>query len=178
MPRIEIHLPRRWQHARGLRLIVAFIRLALATRSGVVPQIGIPSPRRWQYARGLHLELTLLRPGVGNKLRGCISNWHSFTPALATCSGATLNARILVAIYQFGCRMSNMKVSPRFATPDGPVFVSSALCREIFHTYVMKFAPMDASGASQWTGLRPGKCNAARVEVAPAQAGSSRGTRI
>jgi hypothetical protein len=51
-PRIGIHLPRRWQHARGLRLIVVFIRpdvgntlggcashwysfaLALATRSG------------------------------------------------------------------------------------------------------------------------------------------------
>jgi hypothetical protein len=59
------------------------------------------------------------------------------------------NTQILVATYQFGCRMSNTKVSPRFATPDGLVFVSSALCREIFHTYCMKFAPMDASGASQ-----------------------------
>jgi hypothetical protein len=51
----------------------------------------------------------------------------------------TLNAQILVAIYQFGCRMSNTKVSPQLATLDGPVFVSSALCREIFHTYGMKF---------------------------------------
>jgi hypothetical protein len=50
----------------------------------------------------------------------------------------TQNTQILVATYQFGCRMSNTKVSPRFATPDGPVFVSSALCREIFHTYGMK----------------------------------------
>jgi hypothetical protein len=40
------------------------------------------------------------------------------------------HARILVAIYQFGCRMSNTKVSPRFATPDGPVFVSNALYRK------------------------------------------------
>jgi hypothetical protein len=61
----------------------------------------------------------------------------------------TQNTRILVATYQFGCRMSNTKVSPRFATPDGPVFVSSTLCREIFYTYGMKFAPMDTSGASQ-----------------------------
>jgi hypothetical protein len=53
-----------------------------------------------------------------------------------------------VAIYQFGCRMSNMKVSPQFATPDGPVFISSALCRVTFHTFGMKSAPMDASGAS------------------------------
>jgi hypothetical protein len=68
---------------------------------------------------------------------------------LATRSGAILNARILVTIYQFGCCISNTKVSPRFTTPDGPVFVSSALCREIFHTYGIKFAPMDASGASQ-----------------------------
>jgi hypothetical protein len=45
------------------------------------------------------------------------------------------NTRILVVTYQFGCRMSNTKVSPQFATPDGPVFVSNALCREIFHTY-------------------------------------------
>jgi hypothetical protein len=51
----------------------------------------------------------------------------------------TLNARILVAIYQFGYHMSNTKVSPQLATPDGPVFVSSALYREIFHTYDMKF---------------------------------------
>jgi hypothetical protein len=61
----------------------------------------------------------------------------------------TLNAQILVAIFQFGYRMSNTKVSPWFATPDGPVFITSALCQEIFHTYGMKFAPMDVSGASQ-----------------------------
>jgi hypothetical protein len=42
----------------------------------------------------------------------------------------TLDTRILVAIYQFGCRMSNMNVSPQLAILDGPVFVSSALCRE------------------------------------------------
>jgi hypothetical protein len=90
----------------------------------------------------------------------------------------TLNTWILVATYQFACRMSNTKVSPRFATPDGPVFVSSALYREIFHTYGMKFAPMNASGASQWTGLRSDKSNAAQVGVAPAHVDSSRGTRI
>jgi hypothetical protein len=50
-----------------------------------------------------------------------------------------LNARVLVAIYQFGCRMSNTKISSRLATLDGPVFVSSVLCQEIFHTYGMKF---------------------------------------
>jgi hypothetical protein len=50
----------------------------------------------------------------------------------------TLNARILVAIYQFECRMSNTKVSPQLATLDGPVFISSALCRENFYTYGMK----------------------------------------
>jgi hypothetical protein len=60
----------------------------------------------------------------------------------------TLNAQILVVTYQFGCRMSNTKVSPQLATLDGPVIVSSALCRIFFHTYGMKFAPMDASGAS------------------------------
>jgi hypothetical protein len=50
----------------------------------------------------------------------------------------TLNTQILVAIYQFRCRMSNTKVSPRLTTPDGPVFVSSALCRENFYTNGMK----------------------------------------
>jgi hypothetical protein len=29
--------------------------------------------------------------------------------------------RILVAIYRFGCRMSNTKISPQLATLDGPV---------------------------------------------------------
>jgi hypothetical protein len=50
----------------------------------------------------------------------------------------TLNAQILVAIYQFGYRMSNTKVSPQLATLDVTVFVSSALYRENFHTYGMK----------------------------------------
>jgi hypothetical protein len=50
----------------------------------------------------------------------------------------TLDAQTLVAIYQFGCRMSNTKVSPQLATLDGPVFVSGALCWENFHTYDMK----------------------------------------
>jgi hypothetical protein len=50
----------------------------------------------------------------------------------------TFDTRILVAIYQFGCRMSNTKVSPQLATLDGPVFISRALCRENFHTYGMK----------------------------------------
>jgi hypothetical protein len=85
---------------------------ALATRSGAASHSGIYSPRRSQHARGLCLELTLFRPCVCNTLGGCASNWHSFALALATCSGATLNARILVAIYQFGCHMSNTKVSP------------------------------------------------------------------
>jgi hypothetical protein len=40
------------------------------------------------------------------------------------------HARILVAIYQFGCRMSNTKVSPQLAILDGPVFVSNALCQK------------------------------------------------
>jgi hypothetical protein len=51
----------------------------------------------------------------------------------------TFDTRILVAIYQFGCRMSNTKVCPQLAILDGLVFVSSALCRENFHTYSMKF---------------------------------------
>jgi hypothetical protein len=40
----------------------------------------------------------------------------------------TLDTRILVVIYQFGCRISNTKVSPQLAILDGPVFVSSTLC--------------------------------------------------
>jgi hypothetical protein len=78
----------RWQHARGLRLALAFIRPTLATRSGAAPRIGIPSPQRWQHARGLRLEFAFLHPSVGNTLRGCASNWHSFAPALVTRSGA------------------------------------------------------------------------------------------
>jgi hypothetical protein len=60
---------RRWQHTRGLRLALASIRPALATRSGASPRIDIYSP------------------GVGNTLGGCTSNWHSFAPALVTRSG-------------------------------------------------------------------------------------------
>jgi hypothetical protein len=130
---------RRWQHAWGLRLALASIRPALATRSGAASHSGIYSPRRSQHARGLCFELASIRPDVGKTFGGYASSLHSFALALATRSGATLNARILVAIYQFGCRMSNTKISPLLATPDGPVFISSALCREIFHTYGIKF---------------------------------------
>jgi hypothetical protein len=41
-----------------------------------------------------------------------------------------LFTRILVAIYRFRCRMSNTKISTQLATLDGPVIVSSVLCRE------------------------------------------------
>jgi hypothetical protein len=61
-----------------------FSRLRMCTT-----RIGIPSPRRWQHARGLRLELAFFRPGVGNTLGGCTSNWHSFAPALVTRSGAS-----------------------------------------------------------------------------------------
>jgi hypothetical protein len=40
----------------------------------------------------------------------------------------TLVCPNLVAIYQFGCRMSNTKISPQLATLDGPVIASNALC--------------------------------------------------
>jgi hypothetical protein len=61
---------RHWQHARGLCLALAFIRLALATRSGAAPRIDIYSP------------------GVGNTLGGCVSHWHSYIHSmLATRSG-------------------------------------------------------------------------------------------
>jgi hypothetical protein len=105
---ISIHLfARRWQHARGLRLVLVLLRPgvgntlggyasywyyfapALATRLGAAPRIGITLPRRWQYARGLRLVLVFLRPGVGNTLGGYALHWYSFAPVLATCSGAT-----------------------------------------------------------------------------------------
>jgi hypothetical protein len=43
--------------------------------------------RRWQHARGLCLESAFLYPGVGNTLRGCSSNRHSFTPGVGNTLG-------------------------------------------------------------------------------------------
>jgi hypothetical protein len=74
----------RWQHARGLRLELASIHPALATRSGAAPRIGIYSPgvgnmlggcasrwylfvRRWQHARGLRLALVFVRPALATR---------------------------------------------------------------------------------------------------------------
>jgi hypothetical protein len=88
VPRIGIHSPRRWQHARGLCLELASIRPALATRSGVVPRISIHSPQRWQHARGLCLESAFFRSDIGNTHGGCASHWYSSALALATRSGA------------------------------------------------------------------------------------------
>jgi hypothetical protein len=114
-----------------------------------VPQIVFFGPAAPQHYSSLGfgpLELHLSAISVFI-LFGCRS--LSFKSLFWAINALHHNTRILVAINQFGCRMSNTKVSPRFATPDGPVFVSSVLCREIFHTYGMKFAPMDASGATQ-----------------------------
>jgi hypothetical protein len=58
-------------------------------------RIGIPLSQCWQHARGLRLELAFLRPSVGNALGGCVSNLHSFAPALATRSGAAPRICIL-----------------------------------------------------------------------------------
>jgi hypothetical protein len=53
--------------------------------------------------------------------------WKSHLPESCLTLVLTLVTRILVAIYQFGCRMSNTKVSPQLATLDGPVIASNAL---------------------------------------------------
>jgi hypothetical protein len=45
------------------------------------------------------------------------------------------HARILVAIYQFGCRMSNTKVSPRFATPNGPYSYQTCSARNFLYLW-------------------------------------------
>jgi hypothetical protein len=83
--------------------------------------------------KGLDLSSCFFRPNnifreFGFELR----TFESFSSKLSLELSMLLDqhARILVAIYQFGCRMSNTKVSPRFATPNGLVFVSNALCRK------------------------------------------------
>jgi hypothetical protein len=91
----------------------------------------------------------------------------------------SLFTRILVAIYRFGCRMSNTKISPQLATLDGLVIASSALCRE-------NFPCLRHEALHRWTHRVPYTLpgfdlispHAAWVEVAPVHAGSSRGTRI
>jgi hypothetical protein len=70
-------------------------------------------------------------------------------------------SRNMVAINRFGCRMSNTKVSPQLATLDGPVFISSALCRENFCAYGMKKCTDGCIGCLAITGLQLDKSNAA-----------------
>jgi hypothetical protein len=111
-----IHSPRRWQHARGLYLELAFLRpsvgnmlggcasnwhsfaSALATRSGAAPQICIPSPQRWQHARRLRLELAFLRPCVGNTLRGC-----ALQPDASNARGLRLHANLSIHYFCTRC---------------------------------------------------------------------------
>jgi hypothetical protein len=74
-----------WQHARGLRLVLAFIYLTLATYSGAAPRIGIHLPDIGNTLKGgasqpnasnmlggytymLTLAFAPLAPGVGNTL--------------------------------------------------------------------------------------------------------------
>jgi hypothetical protein len=87
-------------------------------------------------------------------------------------------ARNTVAISQFGCRMSNIKVSPQLATLDGLIFVSRVLCRGNVRAYNMKECTGGRIGCLAITGLRPSKSNAAWVEVTAVHAGLSQGTRI
>jgi hypothetical protein len=70
-------------------------------------------------------------------------------------------ARNMVEICQFECCMSNTKVSPQLATLDGPVFVSSALCRDNFCAYSMKTCTDGRIGCFAITGLSLDKSNAA-----------------
>jgi hypothetical protein len=86
-------------------------------------------------------------------------------------------ARNMVAICQFGWRMSNIKVSPHLATLDGPVFVSSALCRDNFRSYSMKTCTSGRIGCFTITRFDLVSTNATWVEVAPVHAGSSPETR-
>jgi hypothetical protein len=69
--------------------------------------------------------------------------------------------------------MSNTKVSPRLATIDDPVFVSSALCRENFRAYSIKKCTDGRIGCLAITELRPDKSDAAWVEGTPVHTGSS-----
>jgi hypothetical protein len=78
-------------------------------------------------------------------------------------------SRNMVAIRQFGCRMSNTKISPQLATLDGPVFVSSVLCQDNFHAYGMKTCTDGRIGCFTITGLRPSKyqCGMGRSSISP-----------
>jgi hypothetical protein len=78
-------------------------------------------------------------------------------------------ARNMVAIRQFECRMSNTKISPQLATLDGPVFVSSALCRDNFYAYSMKTCTDGRIGCFTITGLRPSKyqCGMGQSSASP-----------
>jgi hypothetical protein len=110
-------------------------------------------------------------------IRASASVWVEILAPQNPCS--FLFTRILVAIYQFGCRMSNTKVSPQLATLDGPVITSNALCWD-------NFPYLRYEVLHRWTHRVPYTLlgfdlvspHTARVEVTPVQAGSSRGTRI
>jgi hypothetical protein len=107
---------------------------------------------------------------------GCLAS-QSFSFGLYSLQSAQ-NSRNVVAINLFGCRMSNTKISPQLAILIYPVYVSSTLCRENFRAYDMKECTDGSIGCHAITGLRFGKSNAARVEVALIHMGSSQGTRI
>jgi hypothetical protein len=70
---------------------------------------------------------------------------------------AFISTRNTVAIGRFGCRMSNTMISPQLATLDGPIFTSSALCRENFCAYDMKYCTDGCIRCLVITGLRPNK---------------------
>jgi hypothetical protein len=131
----------RWQHARGLRLTVVFIRPTSATRSGAAPHIGVHSPRRWQHARGLHLTLVFNRPvlatrsgatprigipspDVGNTLEGC---------ALQPDASSTLRG------YAYMLTLAFALLHPASATRSGAapyaVTLSSFQCCKLYSVY-------------------------------------------
>jgi hypothetical protein len=60
------------------------------------------------------------------------SSWGFLLSKFLIAINPLLFARNTVATDRFGCRMSNTMISPQLATLDGPVFSSSALCRENF----------------------------------------------
>jgi hypothetical protein len=121
----------------GLRSLESYFRASSAFE---IFEVGLRSlelflsgQQRLQAIRGWALILQAAFFWSSNAFEEFEYELWAFEPSFSNLSfelSTLLNqqTRVLVAIYQFGCRMSNTKVSPRFATSNGPVFVSDALC--------------------------------------------------
>jgi hypothetical protein len=96
---------------------------------------------------GSHYFHSYIHLGVGNTLEGCVSNWHPFASALATCSGAA--PRICIPSPQRWQHVRGLRL--KFASLRPSVGNTLGGCASNWHSFAL--ALVTRSGATPYNPM-------------------------